>query len=109
MDAILATIVDGGRAIVLIYREVGRNKLIYPLICNLILNHLKATLPNPFRRGAWGWGTLVQHNHAAGGENSSIMVGIFVSCVLASKKPSKREFFVPAGTYLAVKLLIGVS
>ena len=35
MDAILATIVDGGWAIVLIYREAGRNKLIYPLICNL--------------------------------------------------------------------------
>ena len=35
MDAILATIVDGGWAIVLIYREAGRYKLIYPLICNL--------------------------------------------------------------------------
>jgi hypothetical protein len=43
MDAILATIVDGGGAIVLIYREAGRNKLISHLICNLILNHLKAT------------------------------------------------------------------
>ena len=83
MDAILATIVDGGRAIVLIYREVGRNKLISPLICNLILNHLKATLPNPFRRGARGWGTLGRQNHVAGGENDSIMVGIFVSCVFS--------------------------
>jgi hypothetical protein len=44
-------------------------------------------------------------NHAAGGENGSIMVGIFVSCVLASKKSSMREFFVPARTDLAVKLL----
>jgi hypothetical protein len=26
---------------------------------------------------------------------------------LASKKPSEREFFVPAGTDLGVKLLIG--
>jgi hypothetical protein len=60
MDAIFATIVDGGRAIVLIYREAGRNKLFSPLICILILNHLKATLPNPFHRGARGWGTLGQ-------------------------------------------------
>ena len=44
-------------------------------------------------------------NHAAGGENGSIMVGIFVSCVLASIKSSEREFFVPARTDLAVKLL----
>jgi len=28
MDVILAIIADGGRAIILIYREVGRNKLI---------------------------------------------------------------------------------
>jgi hypothetical protein len=35
MDAILATIVDGGRVIVLIYREAGINKLNSPLICNL--------------------------------------------------------------------------
>jgi hypothetical protein len=105
MDAILATIVDDGHTIVLIYREAGRNNLFPPLICNSILNHLKATLPNPFGRGSMGWGTLSQQNNAAGGENGSIMMGIFVSCVLASKKPSKREFFVPAGMDLAVKLL----
>ena len=77
----LATFVDGGPAIVLIYREAGRNELFHPLICNLILNYLKATLPNPFRRGARGWGTLVQQNHGAGGENGTIMVVVFVSCV----------------------------
>ena len=56
----------------------------FPLICNLILNHLKATLLNPFRgrRGARRWGTLVQQNHGAGGENGTIMVVVFVSCVL---------------------------
>ena len=103
----LATFVDGGPAIVIIYREVGRNKLFHPLICNLILNYLKATLPDPFRRGAQGWGTLGQQNHATVVENGSIMVGIlFVSCVLASKKSSEREFYVHAGTDLAVKLLI---
>jgi len=50
---------------------------------------------------------LVHQNHAAGGENGSIMVGMFVSmCFLASQKPSEREFFVPAGTDLGAKLLI---
>ncbi len=33
------------------------------------------------------------------------MVGMFVCLCLASKKPSEREFFVPAGMDLAVKLL----
>jgi hypothetical protein len=61
-------------------------------------------LTNPFRRGAWGWDTLGQQNHAAEGENGSIMVGMFVSLCLASQKPSEREFFVPAGTDLSVKL-----
>jgi hypothetical protein len=69
---------------------------------------LKVTLPNPFRSGARGWGTLGQQNHAAGGENGSIMVGIFVSRVLANQKPFERELFVPARTDLGlgVKLFI---
>ena len=33
------------------------------------------------------------------------MVGMFVSLCLASQKPSKREFFVPAQTDFGVKLL----
>jgi hypothetical protein len=49
---------------------------------------------------------LINQNHAAGEENGSIMVGMFVCLYLASKKPSEREFFVPAGTDLGVKLLI---
>ena len=48
---------------------------------------------------------LIHQNHAAGEENGSIMVGMFVCLCLASKKPSEREFFVPAGTDLGVKLL----
>ncbi len=48
---------------------------------------------------------LDQQNHAAGGANSSIMVGIVVCLCLTSKKPSEQEFFVPAGTDLSVKLL----
>jgi len=49
---------------------------------------------------------LVHQNHAAGGGNGSIMVRMFVSLCFTSKKPSEREFFVPAGTDLGVKLLI---
>ena len=48
---------------------------------------------------------LERQNHVAGGANGSIMVGMFVRVCLASKKPSAREFFVPAGTDLGVKLL----
>ena len=50
---------------------------------------------------------LDHQNHAVGEENGSIMLGMFVSLCLASKKSSKREFFVPSGTHLGVKLLAG--
>ena len=52
----------------------------------------------------WGGGVFIHQNHGAGGENGSIMVGVFVSLCFASKKPSEQEFFVPAGTDLTVKL-----
>jgi len=48
---------------------------------------------------------LIHQNHATGEENGSIMVGMFVYLCLASKKPSEREFFIPAGTDLGVMLL----
>ena len=48
---------------------------------------------------------LGKQNHAAGGENGSIMVGMFVCLCLASEKPSKRVFFIPSRTDLGVKLL----
>ena len=83
----------------------SRNKLISYLLYNFILNPSTTASSNPFRVGSRGWGTLVHQNHAAGEENGSIMVGMFVSLCLASKKSSEREFFVPAGTHLGVKLL----
>ena len=58
---------------------------------------------NPFPVGSQGWCTLDHQNHAAGGENGSTMVGMFVCLCLASKKPSEREFYVPARTDLGVK------
>ncbi len=78
---------------------------ISPLLYNFILNPLMVASSNPFRRGSRGWGTLVHQNHGAGGGNGSIMVGMFVCLCLVSKKPSEREFFVPVGTDLGVKLL----
>jgi len=48
---------------------------------------------------------FIHKHHAAGEENSSFMVGMFVFLCLASQKPSEREFFVPARTDLGVKLL----
>ena len=60
---------------------------------------------NPFCIGSWGWGTLVHQNHAAGEENHSIMVGMFVSLCLASQKSSEREFFVSARMHVGVKML----
>ncbi len=83
-----------------------RNKLISHLLYNFILNPSTSVSSNPFRIGSRGWGALVHQNHAAGEENGSIMAGIFVSLCLAIKKSSEREFFVPAGTHLGVKLLI---
>jgi hypothetical protein len=65
-----------------------------------------AASANPFGRGSWGWGVFIYQNHGTGGENGSIMVGIFVCLCLARKKPSEREFFPPPEQDLAVKLLI---
>jgi hypothetical protein len=47
---------------------------------------------------------LIHRNHAAGGGNGSIMVGMFVCLYLASQKTSKREFFVPARMDLGVNI-----
>jgi hypothetical protein len=52
---------------------------------------------------------LVHQNHGARGEYGSIMVVVFVCLCLASKKPSKRGFFVPAGTDFGVQLLIDIK
>jgi len=64
---------------------------------------------NPFCVGSRGCGTLVHQNHAAGEENGFIMVGMFVSLCLASKKSSEREFFVPPGMHLGVRLLVKLT
>jgi hypothetical protein len=63
-------------------------------------------LCNPLQRGSRGCGMFIHQNHAAGGENGSIMVGMFVCLCLASQKSSERDFFLPTRTNLGVKLFI---
>ena len=98
MNAVLAIIADGGRAIVVIYREGVE-------INYFLLYFIDSAKTLPLQRGSRGCGIFVHQNHAAGGGNGSIMVGMFVSLCLASKKSSEREFFVPIRMHLSVKLL----
>ncbi len=64
-----------------------------------------AASSNPFQRGSQGWDMFIHGNHDARGENGSSWWGCLFDVCFASKKSSRREFFVPAGTHLAVKLL----
>ena len=59
----------------------------------------------PLRKRVGAYDREYPYSHAVGGANGSIMVGMFVCLCLTSKKPSEREFIVPAGTDLGVKLL----
>jgi hypothetical protein len=104
LDAILATIANGRRAIVVIYREAGRKKLISYSLYKFILNPSTSATFNPLQRGSHGWGVFIYGNHAARRENGTSWWGCFCDVCFASKKSSEREFFVPAGTHLAVKL-----
>ena len=106
MDAIVATVVDGGQVIFDIDIEACRTKLFFHLLNNFILNPSTVASSNPFRRGSqgWGWGVLI-HDHAARQENGSSWWGCLYDVCFASKKSSEREFYVPAGTHLGVKLL----
>ncbi len=84
----------------------SRNKSISQLFYNFIINPSTAASSNPFWRGSWGWGVFIYGNHAARQENGSSWLGCLCDVYFASKKSSKREFFVPTGTHLAGKLLI---
>ncbi len=80
----LVIIAEGRQGIVDIDREVGRNNFIACLIHDFILNPSMAASANPFPRGSRGWSMVAQQNHATGGANGSIMVGMYVSVCFAS-------------------------
>jgi len=94
----------GGRAIIFIFRDADRNKLISYSLYKFILNPSTSATSNPLRRGFRGWGVFIYGNHAARRENGTSWWGCLCDVCFASKKSSEREFFVPAGTHLAVKL-----
>ena len=50
---------------------------------------------------------FIYENHAARRENGTSWWVCLCDVCFASKKSSEREFFIPAGTHLAVKLLRG--
>ncbi len=62
MDAILATVVNGEGAIIVIIIEASE-KIDFCLIYNFILNPSKAALPNPFHRSSRECGMFVHQNH----------------------------------------------
>jgi hypothetical protein len=101
MDAIVATFVDGGGAIVDIDLEASRNKSISHLLYKFILNPLTAALTNPCQRGSQGWhcSSMDHGNHVARQENSSSWGECLWDVCFARKKSSEQEFFVPAGTH----------
>jgi hypothetical protein len=86
-------------------RDADRNKLISYSLYKFILNPSTSATSNPLRRGFRGWGVFIYGNHAARWENGTSWWGCLCDVCFASKKSSKREFFIPAGTHLAVKLL----
>ncbi len=102
MDAVLSIIVNGRREIILIFRDADRNKLISYSLYKFILNPSTSATSNPLRRGFRGWGVFIYGNHAARWENGTSWWGSLCDVCFASKKSSKREFFVPAGMHLAV-------
>ena len=75
------------------------------LIGVFLLNPSMAASSNPFQRGYRGWGIFIYENHAARQGNGTSWWGYLCDVCFARKKSSEREFFVPAGTHLAVKLL----
>ena len=92
MHAILAIIANGGPAIILIYREAGRKKLISYSLYKFILNPLTAT-SNPLRRGSRGWGVFIYRNHAARRENGTSWWGCLCDVCFALAKSLPRVSF----------------
>jgi hypothetical protein len=73
-------------------------------------------MANPFGRGYLHQIGQIHQSHAIGGANGSTMVVMFVDCCVGGgwyfpyysyrRNPTGKEFFVPARTLIAVKLLM---
>jgi hypothetical protein len=93
----------------------SRINLFKRLFYYFILNQAIEFLPNPFRRGCPRPIGCIQRYHAVGGANGTTMVVMFVGGLCRwstkflyysySRKPTGREFFVPARILIAVFLL----
>jgi hypothetical protein len=89
------------------------------VIYQIRLNLAAVPSTNPFKRGYLHWIGLIHQSHAVGEANSSTMVVMFVDCCVGggwyvpyyfySRNPMRREFFVPTGALIAVKLLRAIS
>ncbi len=87
INAVLAIIADGGRAIVVIYTE-GEEINYFLLILLILIKPFDGGLVKPLAKRPQRWGMILNQNHGTGGGNGSVMVGMFVCLCLASKKPS---------------------
>ncbi len=110
MDAILATVANGGQAPVDINREAGRNKIISHFIYYLILNPSTSALANPFCRGPWGWG-MFSHKKSCCWQGKGLHHGgdVCVLCDVLLAKSHRQELFIPTRTDLAVELLMHIK
>jgi hypothetical protein len=101
------------------YMSSSRIKLITPLFYCFTLMPAYAPLANPFGRGYLHQIGQIHQSHATGGANGSTMVVMFVDCCVGGgqnfpyysyhRNPMGREFFIPAGTLIAVKQLTGFA
>jgi hypothetical protein len=95
MNAILAIIADGGRAIVVIYTEGEEIHYFLHYFIDSDKTLRWQPRPTPCKEAPGGEVCSSIKNNCAGGRNGSIMVAMFVCLCLASKKPSEREFLFP--------------
>jgi hypothetical protein len=106
IDAMLATIANGGQAVADIISEADRNELNYCSMKYFVLNPLAEALAGPFRRGSQSWGIFHLKTMPLERQLAPSWWGCLCAVCFASQKHSKREFFVSNRMNLAVKLFI---
>ena len=82
MNAVLAIIPDGGRAIVVIYTEGEEINYFSFILLILIKKPLRVASSNPFHVGSQGWGMFPHQKHCAGWGNGSVLCHGGDVCVL---------------------------